>query len=147
MNLEVISPPDSLLIAEETMQDSMIANIPPQVVEAFIVSLIVLIIATLGKFLISKSPTISDWGAMLIELPIDVCAIVSTIIASTKFDVSINVTILALSAVIPILLCSYFRREGFNLYTQERWFLMVICSLVDVALAGAWIMIVINILF
>ena len=146
MYLQII-PPDSLTQLGETITNSQASGIPPLVMEAFAISLIVLIIATIGKYLITRETTIVDWGAMLIELPIDICAIVSTIIASTQFDVDVNVTMLALSAVIPILLCSYFRRIGIKQYTNKNWWTMIACGFADVVIAFGWVIIIINLLF
>lgn len=140
-------PIDTTGVMLSKASNSSIHNIPDSVCEAFIISFIVLLIATFGKYLITRKTSIIDWGAMIIELPIDVCAIVSTIIASTKFEGERNVTMLALSAVIPILLCSYFRRIGMNLYIDKKWFRMIACGAADILIASIWILLIINILF
>lgn len=139
--------PDSLMnsISRSTWSHVFQVQIPDPVSEAFIISFIVLLVATLAKYIIAKEDHIKEWGEILIELPIDVCAIVATIIASTQFPETVNVAKYAYSAVLPIFFCAYFRQLTYRLFKQKNnW--MYGSAALDILIAAIWILLVINLI-
>lgn len=139
--------PDSLSnILHHTQYMISGVDMPPAVLQSFIISFIVLLAAAIVKYTIAKNSNVIDWGEMALELPIDICAIIATIIASSKIPVEANMTLYSLSAFLPILLCGYFRRRTLQCYTNRSyWAILFVCF--DYGTAFLWIKIVVNLIF
>lgn len=139
--------PDSLSnILRHTQYAIAGVDIPPAVLESFSISFIVLLAAAIVKYTIAKNSNIVDWGEMALELPIDICAIIATIIASTHIPVEANLTLYSLSAFLPILLCGYFRRRTLQYYiNRSYWAILFVC--LDYGTAFVWIKIIVNLIF
>ena len=82
-------------------------QIPPQMLYAFAISCIVLFISTIIKYGLGVSLNDMKKMQMLLELSIDVCAVIATIIASMETSKPYSLVLfMSFSSIIPILIGS-----------------------------------------
>lgn len=93
--------------------DFFLTNLPGEVISALSLSLVILLIISMCKYHIAHLSTKQHWDEFFLELPIDVCSIVITVIITytSKHDF-VNVSTMTLAIVFTALLCSYFRRKA-----------------------------------
>ena len=115
---------------------------PKTLAFSFWVSVILLIIISLFKYLISKECVRKDWGDMLLEFPIDVCLIIITVVITgyMKGDTFASGVVLVLISIIISLFCCLFRRISIkHSYNENNKWKSIMWGFLDIFLAIFWI--------
>lgn len=109
---------------------------------AFWFSIVLLIVISLIKyFIINKENLMKDFGEFIMELPIDMCNIVITILASLYLNqhTGKGITLIVLTVGV-VTVCAVFRRLSMKRGGFEHFsYLSVIFALADIIIAMFWI--------
>ena len=109
---------------------------------AFWFSIVLLIVISLIKyFIINKENLMKDFGELIMELPIDMCNIVITILASLYLNqhTGKGITLIVLTVGV-VTVCAVFRRLSMKIGGFEHFsYLSVIFALADIIIAMFWI--------
>lgn len=121
---------------------------------AFVVSLTLSVIIALLKYWILNESKGKEWMFMFLELPIDVCVILITIIvtgfmrgangAIDEKKAAIGVVLVFFSLIVSII-CCFLRRASMKLSYSEQgkhFFYSVICGVLNFIVAGLWIYVI-----
>lgn len=121
---------------------------------AFVVSLMLSVIIALLKYWILNESKSKEWMFMFLELPIDVCVILITIIvtgfmrgsngAIDEKKAATGVVLVFFSLIISII-CCFLRRASMKLsYSEKRKYFCysLICGALNFMVAGLWIYII-----
>lgn len=114
---------------------------------AFWFSTVLLIVISIIKYFIMKKGNIQkDIGELIMELPIDICNIVITILVSLYLSEHMGKGIIFIMITIFVIaICAIFRRLSIDRGGFEHLnVLPVFYALVDIALAMMWIKFVLN---
>ena len=127
---------------------SIADQVPLQVLYAFGISSIVLLIATIIKYGLGVGLKDIKKMSMLLELSVDICAIIATIIASMETSKSyLLVMFMAFCSIIPILIGSYARQYWLDYSDKGVCWQSVISALVTIATPIIWLVIICEIFF
>ena len=109
---------------------------------AFWFSIVLFIFISLIKyFIINKENLMKDFGELIMELPIDMCNIVITILASLYLNqhTGKGITLIVLTVGV-VTVCAVFRRLSMKIGGFEHFsYLSVIFALADIIIAMFWI--------
>ena len=122
--------------------------IPPQIICAFLLAISFLLVMTLIKYIFGCDLQKVKWIHILLDLPIDICAIIATITASmhTDRDAAI-VTTIAWCSIIPIMLCSLVRQWGLSHASDGLNWESGLCVFINGLVPLVWVMILYNFVF
>lgn len=141
---------------EKTLIESFLNNIGgfESLTFAFVVSLMLSVIIALLKYWILNESKGKEWMFMFLELPIDVCVILITIIvtgfmrgsngAIDEKKAATGVILVFCSLIISII-CCFLRRASMKLsYSEKRKYFCysVICGVLNFLVAGLWIYVI-----
>lgn len=141
-------PADSTMNNAANLLTSIADQIPLQVLYAFGISSIVLLIATIIKYGLGVGLKDIKKMSMLLELSVDICAIIATIIASMETSKSyLLVMFMAFCSIIPILIGSYARQYWLDYSDKGVCRQSVISALVTIATPIIWLVIICEIFF
>lgn len=141
---------------EKTLIESFLNNIGgfESLTFAFVVSLMLSVIIALLKYWILNESKGKEWMFMFLELPINVCVILITIIvtgfmrgsngAIDEKKAATGVILVFCSLIISII-CCFLRRASMKLsYSEKRkyFYYSVICGALNFIVAGLWIYII-----
>lgn len=141
-------PADSTMNNAANLLTSIADQIPLQVLYAFGISSIVLLIATIIKYGLGVGLKDIKKMSMLLELSVDICAIIATIIASMETSKSyLLVMFMAFCSIIPILIGSYARQYWLDYSDKGVCWQSVISALVTIATPIIWLVIICEIFF
>lgn len=141
---------------EKTLIESFLNNIGgfESLTFAFVVSLMLSVIIALLKYWILNESKGKEWMFMFLELPIDVCVILITIIVTGFMRGSNGAiyekkaatgVILVFCSLIISIICCFLRRASMKLsYSEKRkyFYYSVICGALNFIVAGLWIYII-----
>lgn len=114
---------------------------------SFCISVILSIIISLLKYFFSNTVVGRDWGYMILELPIDVCLIVITVVITgyMKGETFAFGVVFVLISIFVSLLCCLFRRLSINQsYNEKYGWKSIMWGFFDVAVAVFWVAFVYN---
>ena len=120
---------------------------PKTLFYSFWVSFLLLIIVYLLKYFISKECVRKDWGYIILELPIDVCLILITVVVTgyMKGETFASGVVLVLISIIISFFCCLFRRLSIkHLYDEKSLCKAWLWGIFDVVIAAFWISVVYN---
>lgn len=141
-------PADSTMNNAANLLTSIADQVPLQVLYAFGISSIVLLIATIIKYGLGVGLKDIKKMSMLLELSVDICAIIATIIASMETSKSyLLVMFMAFCSIIPILIGSYARQYWLDYSDKGVCWQSVISALVTIATPIIWLVIICEIFF
>lgn len=144
------------IVQEKILIESFLNNIGgfESLTFAFVVSLMLSVIIALLKYWILNESKGKEWMFMFLELPIDVCVILITIIvtgfmrgsngAIDEKKAATGVVLVFFSLIISII-CCFLRRASMKLSYSEksRYFCYsVMCGVLNFTVAGLWIYII-----
>lgn len=123
----------------------------------FVVSFLLLCMITLMKNLIARECKLGDWGAMALDLPIDVCSILIAIIITNYIqspngeiqpkNAAHGVILVVLSLLISVG-CCLLKRWSLRLsYEDKRPRLFIVgigCAILNFIVAAIWVYIIFN---
>ena len=115
---------------------------PDSYAYAFWFSLLLLTVISMLKFLISKEAQLSDWGNLVLEIPIDVCAIIITIIFTGYMkngNIAIGSLLVILTLIVSVLCCFFRRLSLKHSYDEGYKIQMFIYAVAELFLACGWI--------
>jgi len=82
---------------------------------AFWISVVLLLMASFLKYLVSHINTQKDWGHLIIEFPVDLCLVMLTILVTIYLKTNIGGGIfLIIITILTILICCHFRRKSMD---------------------------------
>lgn len=123
---------------------------------AFVVSFALLVIVSLLKYWILNESKAKEWMFFFLELPIDVCVILTTIIitgfmrgtggAIDEKKAAIGVVLVFCSLIIS-LICCFIRRAAMKLSYAEKakhYTMSVVCSILNFIVAGIWVYVILQ---
>ena len=117
-------------------------NVNDSLSYSFWLSVVLLILITLFKYFFSKETLKDDWGNILLELPIDLCTIATTVVITgfiTEETLPHGI-IISFITLIVCAICCYFRRLAINhSYSESIDYMMLVFAFFDIFVAGAWI--------
>ncbi|MDE7166924.1 MAG: hypothetical protein K2O17_07845 [Bacteroidaceae bacterium] len=128
----------------ETVFDNLVESLrtPDSLSYAFWLSVSLLLLISLLKYFMAKNSERRDWGNFILELPIDVCLVVITIIITGYMqgtNLAIGVLLVVLSLIMSVV-CCIFRRKSINhSYDEGKKILMLVYGFLDIFIACAWI--------
>lgn len=123
-------------------------QIPPQMLYAFAISCIVLFISTIIKYGLGVSLDDMKKMQMLLELSIDVCAVIATIIASMETSKPYSLVLfMSFSSIIPILIGSIARRYWLTYSMKGLCWQSALSSIINIAMPIVWLIIICEIFF
>lgn len=141
-------PADSIVNNAGNLVTSITDQIPPQILYAFGISIIVLLIATIVKYGLGVGLKDIKKMSMLLELSVDICAIIATIIASMETSKSYSlVMFMAFCSIIPILIGSYARQYWLDYSDKGICRQSVISAIVSIVIPIIWLVIICKIFF
>ena len=124
---------------------------------SFYISLLLLLLISFLKYFIQRKSELKEWWLMMLELPIDVCVILITIIVTgymrgvngvvDEKNAAIGVFLIFASLIISVI-CCYLRRVAMNCsYSQKRMYIFYsfICGVFNFIVAGIWIYVIFQI--
>lgn len=115
---------------------------------AFGFSFALLVLVSLIKYIVNSEWNIKDFGEYLMELPIDTCSIVITVIASLYLRMHVGKSsFLIIITLIIVAICSAFRKAsirngGFEKIGKKS----LIYGIIDIGVAVYWINLIFKIL-
>lgn len=112
---------------------------------AFWLSFFLLVLVSLLKYFISKESKKNDWGHLILELPIDICLVVITIVITGFMkgeNVSLGIIIVVVTLVISILCCIFRRCSIRYSYNKDGCIYQWLFGLLDVLVSIFWVYIV-----
>ena len=117
-------------------------NIDNPLSYSFWLSVVLLILVTLFKYLFSKKTQNIDWENLLLELPIDLCTIATTVVI-TGFISEDTLPHGIMIAFITLIVCAvscYFRRLAIDYsYNESCSGKKYLFTFLDFILAGLWV--------
>ena len=128
----------------EVTFDSFIESLrnPDSLSYAFWLSVSLLLLISLLKYFMAKNSERKDWGNFILELPIDVCLVVITIIITGYMrgaNLTIGVLLVVLSLIVSVFCCMFRRNSIKHSYEEGRKVCMFIYAFLDIVIASAWI--------
>mgnify|MGYP007099011645 CR=1 FL=1 len=113
-------------------------------ITAFCLSLSMLLFISILKYFMNNESKKRDWGELLLELPIDICTIIITMLISLSYNVNPQNTFIAVFVTLIVAaLCCYFRKKALSNSMTENYWLMTLYAICDiVACLGCCIFIV-----
>lgn len=115
---------------------------PESLIYAFWLSVFLLLIISLLKYFIAKESEKRDWGNFVLELPIDVCLVVITIIITGYMqgtNLAIGMLLVLFSLLVSIACCIFRRISIKHSYDEGVKGKMVIFGILDIFLALGWV--------
>lgn len=115
---------------------------PESLIYAFWLSVFLLLIISLLKYFIAKESEKRDWGNFVLELPIDVCLVVITIIITGYMqgtNLAIGMLLVLFSFLVSIACCIFRRISIKHSYDEGVKGKMVIYGILDIFLALGWV--------
>ena len=115
---------------------------PESLIYAFWLSVFLLLIISLLKYFIAKESEKRDWGNFVLELPIDVCLVVITIIITGYMqgtNLAIGMLLVLFSLLVSITCCIFRRISIKHSYDEGVKGKMVIFGILDIFLALGWV--------
>ena len=115
---------------------------PESLIYAFWLSVFLLLIISLLKYSIAKECEKRDWGNFVLELPIDVCLVVITIIITGYMqgtNLAIGMLLVLFSLLVSIACCIFRRISIKHSYDEGIKGEMVIFGILDIVLALGWV--------
>lgn len=108
---------------------------------AFWFSTILLIVVSFIKYFINHESGTKDWVEFVMEVPIDTCSIIITVIASMYLYLHTGKGIMLIMVTVGVAsLCSYLRRKSIDNGISEKInYRCIIYGLADVIIASFWI--------
>ena len=141
-------PTDTTINDAGNLLTSIANQIPPQILYAFGISFVVLFIATIIKYGLGVSLKNIKKIPMLLELSVDICAIIVTIIASMETTKSYSLVLfMALCSIIPIVLGSLSRQYWLIYSSKGLCWQSIVSALVNIAMPIIWLIIICEIFF
>lgn len=123
---------------------------------AFAISLTLLVIVSLLKYWILNESKAKEWMFFFLEIPIDVCVILTTIIitgfmrgtggAIDEKRAATGVVLVFCSLIISMI-CCFIRRAAMKLSYAEKakhYFLSAVCSILNFIVAGLWVYVILD---
>lgn len=118
---------------------------PDSLSYAFWLSVSLLLLISLLKYFMAKNSERKDWGNFILELPIDVCLVVITIIITgymRETNLAIGVLLVVLSLIVSVICCIFRRNSIKHSYVEGRKICMFVYAFLDIVIASAWISLV-----
>ena len=115
---------------------------PESLIYAFWLSVFLLLIISLLKYFIANESEKRDWGNFVLELPIDVCLVVITIIITGYMqgtNLAIGMLLVLFSLLVSIACCIFRRISIKHSYDEGVKGKMVIFGILDIFLALGWV--------
>lgn len=115
---------------------------PESLIYAFWLSVFLLLIISSLKYFIAKESEKRDWGNFVLELPIDVCLVVITIIITGYMqgtNLAIGMLLVLFSLLVSIACCIFRRISIKHSYDEGVKGKMVIFGILDIFLALGWV--------
>lgn len=114
---------------------------PDSLFYAFWLSVGLLALMSLLKYLVSKQTVRKDWGLLILELPIDLCLVVITVIITgfmKEPNFALGIVLVVISLVISII-CCHFRQCSIKHSFDEKGIRTYVFGVLDIILAIVWI--------
>ncbi len=114
---------------------------PDSLFYAFWLSVALLALMSLLKYLVSKKSEQKDWGMLMLELPIDLCLVVITVIITgfmKEPNFALGIVLVVITLVISII-CCHFRQCSIRHSYDEKGVMTYVFGILDVILAVIWI--------
>ena len=149
LNVDSLSvlKPDSVEQMTKTVTEGG-GVIPPQIICAFFLAISFLLVMTLIKYIFGCDLKKVKWIHILLDLPIDICAIIATITASMHTDRdAVVVTTVAWCSIIPIMLCSLVRQWGLSNANDGLNLISGMCVLINGLVPLVWVIVLFNFVF
>lgn len=115
---------------------------PESLIYAFWLSVFLLLIISFLKYFIAKESEKRVWGNFVLELPIDVCLVVITIIITGYMqgpNLAIGLLLVLFSLLVSIVCCIFRRISIKHSYDEGVKGEMVIFGILDIFLALGWV--------
>lgn len=115
---------------------------PDTLAYSFWLSVFLLVLISLLKFLVSKESERKDWGNFILEFPIDVCLVVITIIITGFMkdeNMPLGIIFVIVSLIISIICCMLRRFSLKYSYDDDYTKRSYICGILDILAASSWI--------
>lgn len=133
----------------ESGLDALINSLrnPESLIYAFWLSVFLLLIISLLKYFLAKESEKRDWGNFVLELPIDVCLVVITIIITGYMqgtNLAIGMLLVLFSLLVSIVCCIFRRISIKHSYDEGVKGKMVFFGILDIFLALIWVFFIYN---
>lgn len=118
---------------------------PNTLAYAFWLSVSLLVLVSLLKYFISKKSEKKDWGNFVLELPIDICLVLITIVITGYMkgeNISLGIIFVVITLVISVVCCIFRRCSIDHSYKDEDWKYTLAFGLLDLLFSIVWVCIV-----
>ena len=112
---------------------------------AFWLSVSLLVLVSLLKYFISKESDKKDWGHLILELPIDICLVVITIVITGFMkgeNISLGIILVVVTLVISIICCIFRRCSISCSYKSDSKICQWVYGFLDIVFSVFWVYIV-----
>lgn len=114
---------------------------PDSLKYAFWLSILSLVVFSLFKYFSYKEGCKEDWGHLILELPIDICLVIVTILMTGYMkgeNFSIGVIMVLSSLVVSFIGCIFRRKSIRHSYDEGKKCKMFIFAIIEIIIVVSW---------